>query len=309
MSQEINKDMCQEINIEYFKSYPQIVTEPLCKVETATNNHQFEPTDIATYDNLLLTSAIIDTLIIDTLVLVFVFFIINENILLKKLLRICMPVKDITCKENNKNTDNKNAVSESVRQNILLIESDLMVSESNLIDELQTYGYLSEEEANKMKSRNRSDQAHLFAEILEVLDEWNFLQVVEILSRCSFGHIAHSLKESYEHFRMTQVLAVTSHLICPICRLRYEVDIKDLRCVLKKEELLPYSLYIDINGCLAGKGHQYYLWKRLLNHLKSFENDSVENRFIKIFDTPRHQGLYECFIQKFPTHFECSCMF
>lgn len=199
-------------------------------------------------------------------------------------------------------------MSESVRQNIQLIESDLMVSESNLIDELQINAYLSEEAANKMKSRKRSDQAHLFAEILEVMDEGDFHQVVEILRRCSFKHIAHSLIRSYENFRMTKVKTITSHLICPICRLRYEVDIKDLRCVLKMEELLPYNLYIDINGCLAGKGHQDYLWKRLLNHLKSFENESVEKKFIKIFDTPRHQGLYKCFLQKFPTHFECSCV-
>lgn len=199
-------------------------------------------------------------------------------------------------------------MSESVRQNIQLIESDLIVSESNFIDELRTNAYLSEEEANKMKSRNRSDQAHLFAEILEVMDESNFLQIVEILSKCSFKHIAHSLKVSYEYFRMAQVKTVTSPLICPLCRLRCEVDIKDIRCVLKMEELLPYSLYIDINGCLAGKGHQYYLWKRLINHLKSFENETVENKFIKIFDTPRHKGLYKCFIQKFPTYFECSCV-
>lgn len=199
-------------------------------------------------------------------------------------------------------------MSESVRQNIHLIESDLMVAEFNLVDELQTNAFLSEEEANKMKSRNRSDQAHLFAENLEVLDYRNFHRVLDMLKRCAFEHIACSLKTSYENVRMNEKFAITGHPICPICRLRYEVDIKDLRCVLKKEDLLPYSLYIDINGCLAGKGHQHYLWKRLLNLLKSFENESVENKFIKIFDTPRHQGLYKCFLQKFPTHFECSCV-
>lgn len=48
----------------------------------------------------------------------------------------------------------------------MLIKSDLIVSEPNLVDELQNNAYLSEEETKTMKSRNRnrSDQAHLFAE-------------------------------------------------------------------------------------------------------------------------------------------------
>lgn len=211
------------------------------------------------------------------------------------------------CQENIKQTDDKNAVSESVRQNIQLIESDLMVSESNLIDELQNNAYLSEEEAKTMKLRNRSDQAHLFAEILEVMNNRNFLRILDMLRRCSFEHIACSLQSSYEDLTGTQVLAITSNPMCPICRLRYEVDIKVLRSGLKKEELLPYRLYIEINGCQARRGHQDYLWQELLSHLKSLDNESVENKFIKIFDTPRHQGLYECFLQKFPTNFECSC--
>lgn len=217
----------------------------------------------------------------------------------------CMCIDETICQEK---TNNKNAVTESVRQNIHLIESDLMVADSNLVDELQTNAFLSEEDANKMKSRNRSDQAHLFAENLVVLDYRNFHRVLDMLKKCSFEHIACSLKTSYENVRMNKIFDITCHPICPICRLRYEVDIKGLRCELIKEELLPYSLYIDISGCLDGKGHQYCLWKRLLKHLKSFESESVENKFIKIFDTPRHQGLYKCFKQKFPTHFECSCV-
>lgn len=216
-----------------------------------------------------------------------------------------MCIDETICQEK---TNNKNAVTESVRQNIHLIESDLMVADSNLVDELQTNAFLSEEDANKMKSRNRSDQAHLFAENLVVLDYRNFHRVLDMLKKCSFEHIACSLKTSYENVRMNKIFDITCHPICPICRLRYEVDIKGLRCELIKEELLPYSLYIDISGCLDGKGHQYCLWKRLLKHLKSFESESVENKFIKIFDTPRHQGLYKCFKQKFPTHFECSCV-
>lgn len=198
-------------------------------------------------------------------------------------------------------------MSEAVRLNIQLIESDLMASDSSLIDELQNSAFLSDEETKSMKLRNRSDQAHLFAEILEVMNDRNFLRIVDMLKRCSFEHIARSLQSSYEDIRNTEMFAISSNAICPICRLRYEVDIKDLRCELKMKDFLPYSLYVDINVCLAGKGHQDYLWKKLFIHLKSFENDSVENGFIKIFDKPRHQGLYECFLQKFPTHFECSC--
>lgn len=142
-----------------------------------------------------------------------------------------------------------------------------------------------------MKLRNRSDQAHLFAEILELLDDGNFLRVLDILRRYSFGHIACSLKASYKYFKTTKALVVASHLICPICRLRCDVDIKDLRCDLKKEKLLPRRLYIEINSCQARRGHQDYLWEELLSHLKSLKNESVENTFINIFDTPRHQGL------------------
>lgn len=208
----------------------------------------------------------------------------------------------------NIQNNNTNAVSESVRQNIQLLETDLMVFESNLVDELQTNAIFSEEQTKTMKLRNRSDQAHFFAETLEVMDDRNFLRVVDMLKRCSFKHIACSLQSSYEDLSGTQVLAITSHPKCPICRLRSEVDIKDLRCGLKREELLPYRLYTNINRCLAEKGQQDYLWKKLLGHLKYFESESVENKFIKMFDTPRHQGLYECFMQKFPTHFECSCV-
>lgn len=77
-------------------------------------------------------------------------------------------------------------MTESVRQNIHLIESDLMVADSNLVDELQTNAFLSEEDANKMKSRNRSDQAHLFAENLVVLDYRNFHRVLDMLKKMFF---------------------------------------------------------------------------------------------------------------------------
>lgn len=98
-----------------------------------------------------------------------------------------------------------------------------------------------------------------------------------------------------------------SIILTKICRMRYEVDIKNLRCDLKKEKLIPRRLYIEIDSCQARRGHQDYLWEELLSHLKSLNNESVENTFINIFDTPRHQGLYECFLQNFPSNFDCSC--
>lgn len=289
-----------------FKLYPDIETDQQYRVEIPTEIHQI------LYRIAWINSI---TIIISMLSITLSWFYINiqrnHNRQIEELIELtskCLSIVDIICQEKKQKTNIKTVVSESVRQNIQLIESDLIVSESNLVDELQTNAYLSEEETKTMKLRNRSDQAHLFAENLELLDDGNFLRVLDILRRCSFGHIACSLKASYEYFKTTKALAVTSHLICPICRLRYEVDIKDLRCELKKEELLPFSLYIDINDCQARRGHQDYLWKKLFSHLKSLKDESVENKFITIFDTPRHQGLYDCFLKKFPTHFECFCV-
>lgn len=286
-----------------FKNHPYIETDQQYRGEN--------PTDIlARIESRIYISIIISTL--SCLMSFHMFFLIlyirRQIQKMKEITERWQHIIDIISQGKNTPNNNTNAVSESVRQNIQLIESDLMVSESNIVDELQTYEYLTEEAAKTMKLRNRSDQAHLFAEILEVTDENNFLRIVDILKRCSFKHIADSLQSSYEDVRKTQVLAITSLPMCPICRLKYQVDIKDLRCELKKEELLPFSLYVDINSCLAGKGQQNYLWKKLLSHLRHFESESVENKFIKMFDTPRHQGLYECFMQKFPTHFECSCL-
>lgn len=45
----------------------------------------------------------------------------------------------------------KTAVSESVRENIHLIETDIIVSDSNLIDELQVNGYMFEDEVKSLK--------------------------------------------------------------------------------------------------------------------------------------------------------------
>lgn len=77
-----------------------------------------------------------------------------------------------------------------MRQNIHLIENDLILSESSLIDKLQIKEYISEEDAKTLKDRNRTDQAHIFAQMLEVMDDKSFLDVARILKECSFDHIA-----------------------------------------------------------------------------------------------------------------------
>lgn len=202
----------------------------------------------------------------------------------------------------------KTAVSESVRANIHRIETDLIVSESNLIDELQINGYLHEYELTSLKKRNRTDQAHFFAQRLEVMDDESFLEVVDILNKCSFVHIASALKSSYNLAKCEpQLQSETQHLFCPICRLKREVDIKELRSDLKKEDLLPFKLYRDINEVCSPTGHQDELWKELFYHFKSCGQRSVETRFLTTLNTPKHRGLYKCFQRNFPTHFECGC--
>lgn len=202
----------------------------------------------------------------------------------------------------------KTAVSESVRANIHLIETDLIVSESNLIDELQINGYFSEDELKSLKKRNRTDQAHIFAQRLEVMDNESFIEVVQILEKCCFGHIVSALTSSYNVAKCEPKLqAETQHLFCPICRLKSEVDIKELRSDLKKEDLLPFKLYRDINELFATKGHQDELWKELFYHFQSCGQCSVETRFVEILNTPKHRGLYKCFQLNLPTNFECGC--
>lgn len=199
-------------------------------------------------------------------------------------------------------------MSESVRANIHLIETDLIVSESNLIDELQINGYLSEVELKSLKKRNRTDQAHIFAQRLEVMDDESFIEVVQILEKCCFGHIASALTSSYNVAKCEPKLqSETQHLFCPICRLKSEVDIKELRSDLKKEDLLPSKLYRDINELCAPKGHQDEFWKELFYHFKSCGQCFVETRFVEILNTPKHRGLYKCFQLNLPTNFKCGC--
>lgn len=196
-----------------------------------------------------------------------------------------------------------------MRKNIHLIENDLLVSESSLIDKLQVSGYLSEEDVKTLKDRNRTDQAHIFAQHLEVMDEESFFDIVRILKECSFHHIASALELSYSVFKyeVAYIASEEKHSICPICRLKREVDIKEMRSDLKKEDLLSYKLYRDINECCVPKGSQDVLWKSLLDSLKSCRQSDVETRFMKMLNTPKHKGLFECFQENYPTRFECRC--
>lgn len=204
---------------------------------------------------------------------------------------------------------NESAVYKSVQQNIELIEKDIVISGSNLLDELQNYEFFSEHDLNDLKQLERENQAHYFADKLEDMDDEGFLHVLELLCKCKFDHIASALKSSHDNYKSARIrpsLSDTQHHICPICRLQCEVDIKEMRSKLKKEWFLPKRLYIDVNKCSDGRGHQDILWRKLFKHLMSFKQERVETTFVN-FLKPNHKGLYDYFIQKYPTHFECSC--
>ena len=70
----------------------------------------------------------------------------------------------------------------------MLIENDLKVVESSLLDELQDL--ICEEDINRFKACSRIDQAHFFAEIVEEYDEERFLLILNILEKTSFAHIS-----------------------------------------------------------------------------------------------------------------------
>lgn len=195
-----------------------------------------------------------------------------------------------------------------MRQNIHLIENDLILSESSLIDELQIKEYISEEDAKTLKDRNRTDQAHIFAQMLEVMDDESFFDVVRILKECSFDHIASELERYYNVSDVkAKISSEKQYSICPTCRLKREVDIKEMRSDLKKEDFLSYKLYRDINECCSPKGQQDRLWKDLFYYLRFCKQIYVETRFVKMLNTPKHRGLFQCFQQHYPTHFKCVC--
>lgn len=145
----------------------------------------------------------------------------------------------------------ESAVYKSVQQNIELIEKDIVISGSNLLDELQNYDFFSEHDLNNLKQLEREDQAHYFADKLEDMDDEGFLHVLELLSKCKFDHIASALKSSHDDYKSAQIrpsLPDTQHHICPICRLQCEVDIKEMRSKLKTENLLSKTLYKDVKS-------------------------------------------------------------
>lgn len=243
-------------------------------------------------------------LILEFTLLLFFIFVLNDREWLRYVVKVSLP----HVKVFQDPLSIKTAVSESVRANIHLIETDLIVSESNLIDELQINRYLSEDDLESLKKRNRTDQAHSFAQRLENMDDESFIEVVQILEKCGFGHIASELTSSHNVAKCEPKLqSETQHLFCPICRLKSEVDIKELRSDLKKEDLLPSKLYRDINESCAPKGQQDELWKELFYHFKSCGQCFVETRFVEILNTPKHRGLYKCFQLNLPTNFECGC--
>ena len=195
------------------------------------------------------------------------------------------------------------AVTEAVRENIVLIENDLKVVESSLLDMLQEH--ISEEDVNRMKSYSRQDQAHLFAEIVEEYDEEMFLLVLSILENASFSHIAQKLNESYVNYK--PFLPRSS--FCPICRIQAEVDIKTIRSGLKSEGLLPHSFYKDINKATAGEGHQNVLWQALFYHLKILKpkDKNITTKFVNVFDIPKHKSLHSFLLKNNLHNYDCTC--
>lgn len=203
---------------------------------------------------------------------------------------------------NRGNIGSKTAVSEAVRENIKLIENDLKVKESSLLDEMQ--GYLTEGEVDKITNSSRKDQAHYFAAIIEEYDDSTFLSVLDILNKSSFGHISSELKKSFDKHLPTQLPSS----FCVICRIQSEVDIKSLRCELIKEELLSKNLKDMINDCKTSKGHQNILWQELFFHLKSMQpKQKIAEKFISIFKNASHGSISSYLSNHGLTCYDCTC--
>lgn len=203
---------------------------------------------------------------------------------------------------NRGNIGLNTAVSNAVKENIKLIENDLKVKESSLLDEMQ--GYLTEGEVDKITKSSRKDQAHYFAAIIEEYDDSTFLSVLDILNKSSFGHISSELKKSFEKHLPTQI----PNSVCVICRIQSEVDIKSLRCELIKEELLSKKLKDLINDCKTSKGHQNALWQELFFHLKSMQpKQTFAKKFINTFKEANHRSIFsDLSIHGLPCY-DCTC--
>lgn len=193
-------------------------------------------------------------------------------------------------------------MSEAVRENIKLIENDLKVKESSLLDEMQ--GYLTEGEVEKITKSSRKDQAHYFAAIIEEYDDSTFLSVLDILNKSSFGHISSELKQSFEKHLPTQITST----FCVICRIQTEVDIKSLRCELIKEKLLSKNLKGIINDCKTSKGLQNALWQELFFHLKSLQpKQKIAEKFINIFKDANHGSIFSYLSMHGLSSYDCTC--
>lgn len=204
---------------------------------------------------------------------------------------------------NRGNIGLNTAVSNAVKENIKLIENDLKVKESSLLDEMQ--GYLTEGEVDKITKSSRKDQAHYFAAIIEEYDDSTFLSVLDILNKSSFGHISSELKKSFEKHLPTQI----PNSVCVICRIQSEVDIKSLRCELIKEELLSKKLKDLINDCKTSKGHQSVLWKELFFNLKSMQpKEKFAEKFRNIFKEANHRGIYSYLSTHGLPSYDCTCL-
>lgn len=193
-------------------------------------------------------------------------------------------------------------MSEAVRENIELIEHDLTVTFSTLIDEMNEY--LSEDDIININRSSRKDQAHLFAEIIEDYDDKTFLTVLNVLNKTSFGHISTALKKSYERFLPTQL----SNTLCSICRIQSDINIKSLRCGLIKEGFLPKGLRKDINNCQASRGHQNALWQELFHHLKMLQpKQEIAKQFINILKNTKHGSVFSCLPMNGLSNYNCTC--
>lgn len=205
---------------------------------------------------------------------------------------------------NPGNSGPNTPVYKAVKENIKLIENDLEVKESSLLDEMHVQGYLTEGEVDKITKSSRKDQAHYFAAIIEEYDNQKFLGVLDILNKSSYVHVSSELKKSFEKHLPTQIPSS----FCAICRIKSEVDIKSLRCELIKEELLSKKLKDLINDCKTSKGHQNALWEELFFNLKSMQpKQKIAEKFINVFKESSHRGIYSDLSMHGLSCYDCTC--
>ena len=198
----------------------------------------------------------------------------------------------------------KSPIREAVRKNIELIENDLSVSDSNLLDDLRINEHYCEEDCEKMKKCSRKDQAHFFAERIQKYDGQSFGEILNLLTKNKFQHIASALYASYRDFLQKE--ATISR--CPICRIKSDVNIKDIRAKLYGNELLNDKIYHNINCCTTSEGHQAFLWEELFFHMKRLRNRTETiKKFVKCFNQGKYASLFRYLSENQPTDFDCTC--